>query len=193
MCTGLEIPLIAGLAASTIQTGATVAGVALGAGGLAASVYGQKQASEGSKKAEGLRKQQMELNHMREQRQIFRQAQNARAVAASNAAQGGTMQSSGLAGGYGQIAGAAGAGITASNENLDIGRGLFDANAQKAEGQGIAAIGSATSAFGKDLISVGPELGRIGSTYMGGKRRAGDFPRDSGEEISGYDMFQGLA
>lgn len=185
--------LLAGVTASGIQTAATVGGVALGAGGLATSVYGQTQQAEASKKAEGLRKQQMELNNQREQRQIFRQAQNARAVALSNATASGGEKSSGLAGGYGQIASASGANSVAARENLNIGEGLFDANKQLSEAKSITAIGSGVSAFGKDLINVGPELGRIGTTYFGGRKRAGDFPRDSGEEISGYDMFQGLA
>lgn len=172
----------AGITASGIQTAATVGGAILGAAGTGASIYGQQQSAEASKKAEGLRKQQMELNHFREQRQIFRQAQNARAMAVTNAAAGGAIQSTGLPGGEGQIAGNAGFQTTASNENLDIGRGLFDANAAAAQGKAVSTIGSGTAAFGKDLIQVGPELGRIGSTYFNGRRRSDQYSNyDSGD------------
>lgn len=186
MCTGLE-PLLfaaatdaagtaltaegAAVTASGIQTAATVTGSILGAGGAATSIYGGVQTANATKKAEKLRKNQMELNNMRETRALFRKAQNERAMAVSNAAAGGTVQASGLPGGEGQIAGNYGFGITASHENLDIGRGLFDANAAAAEGKAISTIGSGTAAIGKDLIQVGPELGRIGSTYFNGRRR----------------------
>lgn len=163
--------LFEGITASGFAAGATAVGSAAAVAGAGASIYGNIRSAEASKRAENLRQKQMELQHMREIRQIFRQSQNARAVALSNAVGSGAKESSALPGGYGQIAGAAGAMTTAANENLDIGRGLFSANRDTATGKEIAGVGGGLYQLGKDVIGSSEAIGRIGSTYFNGKKR----------------------
>jgi hypothetical protein len=160
-----------GLAASSIGLTATGVGAAVGAAGLATNVYGQVQSAEASKRAEALRARQMEANSLREQRQILRRAQAARATALARGTDAGTTAPGGstLPGAYGQIAGETGSAIAANNENLDIGRGLFQENSRMAAAKGTAAIGAGFNNLGRDIIAVNQQIGRIGSTLFNGE------------------------
>jgi len=157
----------AGVSAAGIQAGATLAGTLLAGYGTVTQMSAASDQAEASKRAEDLRKKQMEFNAQREKRQAFREAQGARAVALSNTAAAGAEDSSALPGAYGQIAGQYGTRVSGINENLSIGRGLFEAKAAESEAKGQIAFGSGMSSFGKDLIGVSPELGRIGSSLFG--------------------------
>lgn len=171
---GLEVAAAAIGTAALTQTTATGVGLAISAGGLGATIYGQVQQAEASKKAEALRRQQMELNSMREFRQIIRNAQRAQSQALTNSTAAGAQFSSALPGGYGQIQGEAGSAISANRQNLDIGRGLFQANAQASNAKAISAIGSGAYQLGRDIISVGPEIGRLKSTIFDNKQNIED-------------------
>lgn len=143
--------------------------VIIAAAGLAMSAYGMaKQQSAASKskaainevtalsaQAESLRAQQMTLETQRNQREVIRQMMIASSLGVSNAANSGAMNSTGLAGGLGQIAGLAGQKLVAGQENLAIGQQLFSLNAQKASAEARLGISRSDSASSQGLFSLG--------------------------------------
>lgn len=151
-------------ALSTIIAGV---GLGIGAAGTVAQVAGQRKSSAAAERAERLRETQMNIENARQQRQIARQVTVARAQAVSNAAMQGAQESSGLAGGYGQIQGQAGSASVASNQNTQIGAGIFSANAQMSQGNTLASIGSGISSLGGALVNNSQTLGRIGNYAFG--------------------------
>lgn len=124
-------------------------GVAAAIGGTATQAYGQNMASKASRKSEALRKQQMELQDTIKRRQEFRAFQQRVAAGKANAVgQGAELTDSAVQGSMAQQTGSLGEQIFANNESLRIGTGIFDANAQLAEAQSIAATGNAINEFG---------------------------------------------
>lgn len=116
-------------------TALAVAGIGLGI----ASFFGgsdaaekqaaiQKQIFAQQQKIEEQKRLGMELDASRRTIQTVRGAQQARSIALSNATAQGAGRSSGLQGGYGQIAGQANSGLLAINQNLDIGRNISNSN-----------------------------------------------------------------
>jgi hypothetical protein len=100
----------------------------------------------------------MELDAQRRTIATVRGAQQARSLALNNATAQGAGSSSGLLGGYGQIAGQANQGLTAINQNLDIGRKTSDANiaisglnAQLADAKADESFWSGLGGLGKSL------------------------------------------
>lgn len=141
------------LAAVGVMEALQIAGVAAGVGGGVMQMQGQKQQAAGSKKAEGLRKEMMELNSARKQREIIRKAQLARATSLSRAtAQGVQSGDSAVQGSYGQIEQDATNNLNFERSALGIGRGIFDANAQSAEAGSMIAFGQGISTIGSALI-----------------------------------------
>lgn len=88
----------------------------------------QTQELELQRKAEAQKRQLATLQHGRNQLEIYRGAQRARAVALTNATAQGAGQGSGLQGGYGQIAGMEGTNLVSENQNFQIGQNIFDIN-----------------------------------------------------------------
>jgi hypothetical protein len=117
---------------------------------------GQEKMIQAQKKAERLRERQMNLQAMRERREVVRQSILARSTAlATTTAQGAASQgSSALGGAYGQIGGEAGRQRVAINQNQEIGQGIFKANRQyfsgtqqMGMGQAVAGAGQAVGGF----------------------------------------------
>mgnify|MGYP003393539088 CR=1 FL=1 len=158
MCTGVEIAL----AFQAIGTTTAVAGTG-------AAVYGATVQSAASQKAEEARKRQMELDNLRKQREVARNTQLNRAKATSNAVAQGAGDSTGVEGGYGQIQQTGGEDLNYLTQSLDIGRDLFNANAQSAYGQGISAVGNGVNNLGLSLIKASPTIGVVGADLFGDK------------------------
>lgn len=155
-----------GVALGAAQSTAFIAGAS--AIGTGISVAGQVIQSQESAKAEGIRKRQMLQEAARKQREIFRQSQLARATALSNSAQQGSLDSSVFGGAVGQIVTQTGQQTQALAENTANSSALFDANAQQAFGQSIASTGKGLSSLASTIVSVQPEINKLGKTIVPG-------------------------
>lgn len=156
MCLGPELVLIAQVAAATAAVG-----------GTAYSVSKQQDASAASKKAEGLRKQQMQLEQMQKRREAIRKFQLNRATSLSNiSGQTGTLDNSAAGGATSALSSSIGTNLGDLDTASGIGAGMFDANAEISEAQSGAQFGSGVAGFGKDLFAAAPAIGRIGSTLF---------------------------
>lgn len=157
-----------------------IIGLAASVAGTGLQIYGQAQAAKAQReqvqafrRAEELRKKQMNLDAARRRREIIRQGIIARGLAINNAANQGATASSGLLGGLFQIGGQARRAITQTNQNQIIGGGIFDANIQGGNAQireanagTIAAFGSGLSSLGGTAINNLGTFNRVG-TYLG--------------------------
>lgn len=76
------------------------------------------------------RRQAMELDASRKQKEVIRNQQRARSLALTTATAQGASRGSGLQGGYGQISGQSGVNALGIQQNLQIGRNIFDYNYQ---------------------------------------------------------------
>lgn len=140
-------------------------GLALSAAGTAVGMAGQRKSIAAQKRAEELRKKQMELDAARQRREVARRAMVARAQAVSNATTQGAGQSSALQGGIAQVTGDSNRGRQAIDQNLSIGRGIFDANMQRFKGESMMATGQGIQSLGGVFGSNQDLFGRVG-TYM---------------------------
>lgn len=78
---------------------------------------------------EGQRRLTMEATARRDQLEIVRGQQRARAAGLAAAVASGSQRGTGLQGGFGQISGQAGTNLRGVQDNLQIGRSIFDLNA----------------------------------------------------------------
>lgn len=161
MCIGPEILL-------ALQ----VAGVAGGVAGAAVQYKGAQDQSEASQRGEAARKQQMEIESSRKQREIQRQAQVARSVSlARGTDQGAAFEgSSALPGAYGQITGNETQARAGVYQATDIGRSIFDANADYAEAQSLSAFGSGLSKLSGSVMTNAKDISVIGESILKGDR-----------------------
>lgn len=130
---------------------------------------GQQQMIKAQQKAERLRERQMNLQAMRERREVVRNSILARATAlATTTAQGAAAPgSSALGGAYGQIGGDRGRQTLAINQNQEIGQGIFKANRQYFSGTQTQGMGSMISGFGQAASSA------LSSSSLAGKKVGG--------------------
>lgn len=131
-------------------------------------MQGQKEMVKAQQKAEKLRERQMNLQAMRERRDVIRQSILARSTAlAQTTAQGASAAgSSALGGAYGQIGGDAGRQTVAINQNQQIGQGIFKANRQYFAGTQQVGMGQAIAGAG-EAISGGLTSSFGGKKFMG--------------------------
>lgn len=136
---------------------------------------GQKQMIAAQQKAERLRERQMNLQAMRERRDVIRNSILARATALATTTNQGAAApgSSALGGAYGQIGGDRGRQTVAINQNQEIGAGIFKANRQYFAGtqkvglgQGIAGAGEAVGGFLQSGVKSGFIPGKIGGVTI---------------------------
>jgi hypothetical protein len=160
----------------------TLAIVGLGASivGTGVQVYGQVKAAQAQRaqaaafrKAENLRKKQMNLDAARRRREIIRQGIVARGLALNNAANQGALSGSGILGGLFEIGGGARRAVSQTNQNQSIGAGIFNANIEGGNAQGAEASALGTANLGAGLNTLGEALvqnfgtfNRVG-TYLG--------------------------
>lgn len=134
------------MAAAAITLGSTLVGGFM-------QMKGEKKQIEAQKKAEKLRERQMNLQAMRERREVIRQATLARSTALATATSQGAAApgSSGLGGAYGQIAGEANRQKVSINQNEQIGSGIFAANRQYFQGSQQIGAGKAVAGAGQAI------------------------------------------
>lgn len=157
----------------------------LTAAGLAASVYGtitqtsaarsqarSQQAVTGLEmQVEAQRRKAMELDARRRSLEIVRQQQRARSMALTTATAQGAAQGSVLGGAYGQIQGQSNFNLAGINQNLALGRNIFDLNAQisqqrigMAQTASNAATGAGISSLGGALVANAGTISNLANT-----------------------------
>lgn len=150
--------------------------------GLAGGIFSAIQGADLAKKAndiqnqeiatqlsqDALRQQAMELSGQRQMRQNIRNAQMARSMALSTAANEGAQFSSGLQGAYANVSGQANTNTANISENLQIGRSMFGLEAQLAGEkqqaamvQGEQATNQAVSGIFGSISKAGGPLGSL--------------------------------
>jgi hypothetical protein len=132
--------------------------LAASAVGTVVGVVGATQQASAQKKAEELRKQQMNLDATRQRRDILRQSIIARSQALSTATAQGAASGSGLAGAYGQVEGQFARGTQAVNQNQEIGGKIFDANASADAAGGLASAGAGLASLGGATLQNMPTI-----------------------------------
>lgn len=149
-----------------------MAAVTLAAVGVGLSAYGAYSSYQGSQsqsaasqaqiaaeqRAEALRKRQMELEARRRTLEIVRNQQRTRAQALATATSQNASQGSGLQGAFGQISGQGNTQLVSTDQNLQIGRGLFDINQEISGYRSQYAEAGSQMAFGRGLMSLGSSL-----------------------------------
>lgn len=146
---------------SIAATLSAVAGIA----GTAASFVGAMQQQKGAKKAEEIRKKQMDLQAQRDRRASLRQSIIARAQASSNATAQGADQGSGLAGGLSGISNQNAQNQLGINQGQELGTRMFGAQSQISKGQTLQSIGGAISGFGDFFSSSFEQGSRVAQSY----------------------------
>jgi hypothetical protein len=131
--------------------------------GIGMQVYGQIAQANALKRQTALQEKQMNLEADRQRRDIIRNAIMARAIAQTNAANQGALFGSGLQGGYGQIAGRSGNQIVATNQNQEIGQGIFKAQRQYYNASIISSFGSGLSSLGNMFMQNAGTINRVSS------------------------------
>jgi len=153
------------------------AAVGLVAAGTAVSIFGASKANEANKEAiliqqqqEAVRRQAMELDASRRQLENIRTVQRARAQALATATHQGAGLGSGLQGGFAQVFGQGAWNATGIAQNLQLGRNMFDLNAQLSEVKMqqsdagmISQIGSGLTSLGGSLFGSAGAFGRLTS------------------------------
>ena len=121
-------------------------------------------------KVNAIRRQAMELSASRQQMEIMRNMQRARALALNNATNQGAQFGTGLQGGYGQISGQSNVNALGVQQNLMQGRDMFDLNEQTGQikynyQSQLAALGS-EAATNQGLASMGMAIGSLGNVGL---------------------------
>lgn len=112
--------------------------------------------------------QQMELSTRRNQMEVVRNNQRARALATSNAANSGAQFGSGLQGAYGQEQGQAGTNLLGLNQNEAIGTNIYNlTQAEDVQQNNLAKYqsadqkGKALTSLGSSLLGSSPGMGKL--------------------------------
>lgn len=142
---------------TTLMIGA----LALGAAGTGIQMIGAQQQAGIARQQEAQRRRAMELDARRRQMEVLRNMQRAQAMAlVTNTAQG-AQYGSNLMGAYGQIAGVGGTNQSGILQNLEIGRNMFDLNAQMSDAQSFSAMGKGFQSLGGQLFNAMGAMGRL--------------------------------
>lgn len=133
-------------------------GLIFGAIGAVASIAGAfvqakgaADASAASKRAEDLRERQMNLESASQRRQVYRNVLRARAFSLVTAGSKGASSGSALSGSLGQITNQGAENTRGVNQGQSIGAGIFTANRDIADAQGMAAWGGGLSSLGQTI------------------------------------------
>lgn len=120
---------------------------------------------------EGVRRQAMEVSARRQNMEVLRNAQRARAMGLNSATNQGAQLGSGLQGGYGQIAGQSGVNALGINQNLQSGEEMFGLNNQISQQKLLQA--QAQNTYAKTSASLGTQsatasgISALGSGLLG--------------------------
>lgn len=185
------------MAAITATTALLAGGLALSGAGVATSYFGNKAAAEaqkdiiaGERRVEEQRMKAMELDARRKRVEQFRNQQRASAMAMMNANNQGAILGSGIQGGLAQISGATGSNVLGIDQNLEIGRNIFDINSQisnskiaMADAQSTVALGQGLTSFGGSMMS---SLGAFGKLSGGFPQGFPGFPTSGNRSYTGW-------
>lgn len=164
---------------------AAAIGLVAAVGGTGYSAYSGNKAAQQSRKAEGLRQQQMNLDSAMKQREIFRKTQLSQATARARATQSGTQFGSGLQGGLAEIAQRGGEDTNYNFQSTQIGNDLFQTNARQTQYKSNQETGQGVANLGLNLLQSLPTISRIGTEIVGSKSASsGRFPGYRGPSIS---------
>lgn len=136
-------------------------GVATSIAGTVGGVVAQQQQTRAAKKAEELRKKQMNFEADRERRQAIRQSIIQRSQALTTATNQGAQFGTALPGAFAQIRGDEARNIQGIESNRGIGNALFEQNARIADAQAMGSLFAGISSFGGALTSNAGTLGRL--------------------------------
>jgi hypothetical protein len=156
------------IATSTMILAAQVAGMAMTGYGMVKKGEADKEAAQASRDAEAARRKQAQLTAAKEQRDLFRKAQAARAVGNANLTNMNAQFGSGMGGMEGQIAGQLDSSSFDLASNLKQGMNIFDANARYANARRDGEEAEAWGKLGGDIFTSAEKIGRVGSTVLGG-------------------------
>lgn len=165
-------PLSAGLGIAGL--GLKIFGGILGSGAADAAYEAQKGIFWQQLAENGQKYNAMLLSSRRQQMDILRNNQRARALALNSATNQGAQYGTGLQGGIGQISGQTENNLLSNSQSLEIGKNMSEitnkisaynmqisgAQTDMANAQGIASLGGA-------LMSAGPTIGKIAQGFGG--------------------------
>ncbi len=142
-------------------------GLALAAVGTGVSAYSAYQSSQASEDAEKARERQMQLDAARKRREAIRQAQIARSTAIANAEAQGASTGSAVQGGVAAISGNAAESINNTNQNVALGKMIYDANGRRTAWEGRGAIGSGLQSWGSMIMNNADKIQKLPSGLKG--------------------------
>lgn len=168
-------------------------------GGLSAADHAEEQAkisqqiSAEEKKVNEQKRLQMQLSARRQQLEIFRNMQRARAQGQNAATQQGASLGSGLQGGLAQVAAQSFFNAQGINQNLEIGENIFglnnnisDLRARSSEVSSSAAADQGLASLGGSIVKAGPIVGAFGRNIMSyGSGSGGNYSGTPGASNTG--------
>lgn len=146
------------IASGAIGLGMTLFGGSQQVSAAKQTAEAQRQIAADEIKQDSVRRKAMELAASRQQMEVFRNAQRARALALNNATSQGAQFGSGLQGGYGQVGGQANWQSSGIQRNLGFGEQMFDINNEINQQKMIIAAAGGTSATGAGISKLGSTL-----------------------------------
>lgn len=194
---------LAGLGVS-LGTG-NILGAGVSAVGLGMSIFGGMEQSHIAKEQAGVsgdiaaqeqgineqKQQAMELHGRRQQLEIIRNNQRARAMAENNATNQGAQFGSGLQGGLAQVADQSLFNLVGVNSGLETGRNIAGYNNKISQDKirlaqlgGSAASASGFASLGGSLLKAGPFVGAL-SGFGGGGSSGGNYSGSPGASNTG--------
>lgn len=160
--------------------------------GAGRATQSQKQIAEYERQIEAQKMRAMELDAKRRTIEIMRTGQRAQAMALTAASAQGAQYGSGLQGGYAQVAGQTNFNALGVQQNLEIGRNIFDLNSKISDekmnlfdAQGLMNIGQGLMGMGGALVGAQDKLGNLAGNFNTTTQRQGTFN-------TGYNGWRGL-
>jgi hypothetical protein len=150
---------------AAISTIIGAVGLGLAAAGTVTQMIASGEQAAASRRQEGLRRRQMDLETGRQRRGVIRQALRARSMALIAGSEQGASSGSGLAGGLGQIGSQAAGSVQGINQANEIGVGMFQTNQQITGAQELASFGGGLSSLGGSLMGNSETLGKLGQYF----------------------------
>lgn len=183
---------IAELAMAGIGIGLQILGGAKATAAAKQASQVQRRISLFEQRIEEQRRLAMERDAERRQRQIMRDAQRTRSIALTTATSQGASQGTALGGAYGQISGQSSGMLLGVNQELTMGRSIFDINQQisgermkLADIQSQAATAGGLSSLGGSLIGASKPFGSLFQSAFGGPSASSKYSGGSYSSFGG--------
>lgn len=140
-------------------------GLGLSAVGTFTQMQAAKKQEAASRRAEALREKQMQLETARQRRGVIRQALRARSAGLIAGSEQGASAGSGVAGALGGVTSQATSNLQGLNQSMELGQGMFKANADMAGAASMASFGAGLGSLGGAIFSNSQTLGNIGTYF----------------------------